>query len=132
MVTPYFTQHSPPALVARFPPMEQISKLDGSGGYQSPCSRAAAFTSALSNPGWTTATIASGSTSISRIRSVERVIAPSIADDPPDSPVPAPRGTTGMPSAWAMRNVACTSSVQVARTSASGVPGRTVVARSRR
>ena len=132
MVTPYFTQHSPPALVARFPPIEQISKLDGSGGYQSPCSRAAAFTSALSRPGCTTATIACGSTSMARIRSVESVMAPSIADDPPDRPVPAPRGTTGMPWAWAMRSVACTSPVLVARTSASGVPGCTVVARSRR
>ncbi len=38
MVTPYFTQHSPPALVAMLPPMLQISYDDGSGGYHSPYS----------------------------------------------------------------------------------------------
>ena len=43
MVTPYFTQHSPPALVATLPPIEQISNDDGSGGYQRPCSAAAAL-----------------------------------------------------------------------------------------
>ena len=69
---------------------------------------------------------------MARIRSVDSVMAPSMADDPPDSPVPAPRGTTGIAWAWAIRSVACTSAVLVARTSASGVPGRTVVARSRR
>ena len=56
MVTPYFTQHRPPALVATLPPIEQISKDDGSGGYQSPCSAAASFTSWLNAPGSTTAT----------------------------------------------------------------------------
>jgi hypothetical protein len=117
-------------LVARFPPIEQMSNDDGSGGYQSECSRAAAFTSALRSPGCTTATIACGSIVIARIRSVESVIAPSIADDPPDSPVPAPRGTTGIECALAIRSVACTSAVAVARTSASGTPDRTVVARS--
>ena len=116
--------------MARFPPIEQISNDDGSGGYQSPCSRAAAFTSALSRPGCTTATIACGSTVMARIRSVDSVMAPSIADDPPDSPVPAPRGTTGIEWALATRSAACTSAVLVARTSASGTPGRTVVARS--
>ena len=50
MVTPYFTQHSPPALVAMLPPIEQISNDEGSGGYPSPCSAAAAFTSALNAP----------------------------------------------------------------------------------
>ena len=58
-------------------------------------------------------------------------MAPSIADDPPDSPVPAPRGTTGIAvGAGRSGASACTSAVLVARTSASGVPGRTVVARS--
>jgi hypothetical protein len=122
----------PPALVARLPPIEQISKLDGSGGYQRSCALAAAFSSALRRPGWTTATIASRSTVTARMRSVDTVLAPSIAALPPDRPVPAPRGTTGMLWAWATRNVACTSAVQVARTRASGVPGATVVARSNR
>ena len=31
-VTPYFTQHSPPALVAMLPPTVDISHDDGSGG----------------------------------------------------------------------------------------------------
>ena len=116
--------------MARFPPIEQISNDDGSGGYQSPCSRAAALTSALSRPGCTTATMAAASIVMARIRSVDSVMAPSIADAPPDRPVPAPRGTTGIPWALATRSVAWTSAVLVARTSASGIPARTVVARS--
>ena len=31
-VWPYFTQHRPPALVPRLPPIEHISQLAGSGG----------------------------------------------------------------------------------------------------
>ena len=34
---------------------------------------------------------------------------PSTADEPPDSPLPAPRGTTGTPCSAAQRTVACTS-----------------------
>ena len=49
-MTPYLTQHSPPALVAMLPPIEQISYDEGSGGYQRPCSAAAALTSALNAP----------------------------------------------------------------------------------
>ena len=95
MVTPYFTQHSPPALVAVLPPIEQISNDDGSGGYHSPCSAAAFFTSTLSRPGSVTATRDTGSIVIARIFSNESTIPPSTAVAPPDSPDPAPRGTTG-------------------------------------
>lgn len=50
--------------------------------------RAAAFlTSALSSPGWVTATRVTGSTVISRIRSVISTIPPSTALDPPDSEI---------------------------------------------
>ena len=79
MVTPYFTQHSPPALVATLPPIEQISYDDGSGGYQSPCSAAAAFTAALSAPGSTTATWQSVSISTAAIRSRLSTMPPSTA-----------------------------------------------------
>src|SRR5256885_2385505 len=112
--------------------IEQISNDDGSGGYQSPCSRAAAFTSALSRPGCTVAVMATGSTVTARMRSVESVMHPSTAVDPPERPVPAPRGTTGTPSRVATSSVRCTSAVQVARTSAAGRPGTTVIARSYR
>jgi hypothetical protein len=88
--------------------MEQISYDDGSGGYQSPCSRAAAFTSALKAPGSTTATWQSVSTSIARIRSRLSTMPPSTALDPPDSPEPAPRGTTGTPCVAAHRTAVCT------------------------
>ena len=84
MVTPYFTQHRPPALVATLPPIEQISNDDGSGGYQRPCSAAAAFTSALNTPGSTTAVRVTGSTSTARIRSVDTTRHPSTAEEPPD------------------------------------------------
>ena len=92
MVTPYFTQHSPPALVAALPPIEHISNDDGSGGYHSPCSAAAFFTSTLSSPGWVIATREMGSMRMSRIFSSESTTPPSTAVEPPDSPEPAPRG----------------------------------------
>ncbi len=92
MVTPYLTQHSPPALVAMLPPMLQISNDDGSGGYHSPYSATAFLTSALSRPGCATAVRVAGSTVMSRIRSVDSTTPPSSAVAPPDSPVPAPRG----------------------------------------
>ncbi len=111
MVTPYFTQHRPPALVAMLPPIEQISYDDGSGGYQRSCSAAAAFTWAFISPGCTTAVRVTGSMSIVVIRSVETTRQPSTADAPPDSPLPAPRGTTGRSLAAANRTAACTSSV---------------------
>ena len=97
MVTPYFTQQSPPALVATLPPIEQISYDDGSGGYHSPCSAAAVFTAALSAPGSTTATWQSVSISTAFIRSRLSTMPPSTALEPPLSPLPAPRGTTGDP-----------------------------------
>ena len=122
MVTPYFTQHSPPALVAMLPPMLQISNDDGSGGYHSPCSATAFLTSALSSPGCTTAVRVTGSTVMSRIFSVVNTMPPSSAVAPPDNPVPMPRGTTAIWWAVAQRSTACTSSVQRGRTTASGVP----------
>ncbi len=125
MVTPYFTQHRPPALVATLPPIEQISYDDGSGGYQSPCSAAARFTSMLSAPGSTTATRVAASISTACIRSRLTTRQPSTAEEPPDRPLPAPRGTTGTRCSAAQRTAACTSAALVARTTASGLPAET-------
>ncbi len=57
---------------------------------------------------------------------------PSTALDPPDSPLPAPRGTTGTPWAAAQRTVACTSAASRARTTAIGVPAAGSRAQSKR
>ena len=123
MVTPYLTQHSPPALVAALPPIEHISNEDGSGGYQSPCSAAARFTSTLSTPGWATATRDTGSIAdLAHPLEADSTMPPSTAVAPPDSPEPAPRGTTGTRCAAAQRTAAWTSAVQVARTTARGLP----------
>ena len=130
MVTPYFTQHSPPALVAMLPPMLQISNDDGSGGYHRPCSAAAFFTSALNSPGWQTAVRVTGSTVMSRIFSVDSTIPSSSAVAPPDRPLPAPRVTTGTRLAVAQRSTVCTSSVRRGRTTASGLPADGSNARS--
>ena len=132
MVTPYFTQHSPPAFVAMLPPIEQNSKEDGSGGYHRPCSAAAALTSALNAPGWTLAIRVTGSMLIWRIRSSESTMPPAIAELPPDSPEPAPRGTIGTFASAAMRTTAWTSAVDVALTTASGTPASGSFARSQR
>ena len=110
--------------------MLQISYDDGSGGYQSPYSATAFFTSALSSPGCATAVRVTGSTVISRIFSVDSTIPPSTAVAPPDRPVPAPRGTTAIRLSEAQRNTVCTSSVRVGRTTANGVPAAGSAARS--
>src|SRR3546814_8882425 len=94
--------------------MEQISYDDGSGGYHRPSARAAALTSTFRAPGWTTATIASASMRTSPIRSVDSVMQPSTAADPPESPVQAPRVTTPPPTPLATRRVAATSAVDAA------------------
>ena len=122
-VAPYLTQHRPPALVAMLPPMVEKSRLAGSGAYQRPCSAAAAFSAPLSTPASTRATRLAGSISRMRvISSVESTMPPSIAAAPPESPVPAPRGTTGTPWAAATRIAAWTSAVWRGRTTASGRP----------
>ena len=122
MVTPYFTQHSPPALVATLPPMEQISNDEGSGGYQKPSLAAAFLTSTFSAPGCTTATRHAVSISMSRIRSRLTTIPSSTADEPPESPLPAPRGTTGTPYFAAQRTAVWTSEASPALTTATGMP----------
>ena len=132
MVTPYFTQHSPPALVATLPPIEQISYEEGSGGYQNPAAAAALLTSAFIAPGWATATRIAGSMVMSVMRSSERTMPPSTAVDPPETPVPAPRGTTGTLSLLAQRSASWTSCVEVARTTARGMPASAWAAQSRR
>ena len=66
------------------------------------------------------------------IRSVETTRQPSTADEPPDSPLPAPRGTTASPCSAANRTAAWTSSVELARTTASGTPASGSLARSHR
>src|SRR3954468_6494590 len=121
-MTPYFTQHRPPALVATLPPIEQISNDDGSGGYHSPSFAAAALTSLLKAPGSTTATWQDVSISMSVIRSRLSTMPPSTALDPPDNPLPAPRGTTGTRCAAAQRTAICTCAASSARTTAAGVP----------
>ena len=118
--------------MATLPPIEQISYDEGSGGYQRPCSAAAALTCAFIAPGSVTTVRVTGSTSIRVIRSVDTTRQPSTADEPPDSPLPAPRGTTARPCAAANRTAACTSSVVDARTTASGTPASGSLARSQR
>ena len=122
-MTPYFTQQSPPAFVATLPPMVENSQLAGSGEYQSRASAAARPRSALTTPAWTVAVRSASSTArIEVIRSSATTRQPSIALAPPDSPEPAPRGTTGTPWRAAARTAAWTSPVVRGRTSAAGIP----------
>ena len=76
----------------------------------------------VEGPGSTTATWQAVSTSIAVIRSRLTTIPPSTALDPPDNPLPAPRGTTGTPCSAAHRTAVCTCSASSARTTATGVP----------
>jgi hypothetical protein len=76
-------------------------------------------------PGWVvTVRLAA---SISRILFIwvkDTVTAPSIATAPPESPVPAPRATIGVPVSPQMRTICWTSDVERGKHTASGVPAR--------
>ncbi len=76
--------------------------------------------------------MAAGSISSERMASVDTTMQPSTAVDPPDRPVPNPRGTTGTRRRDATRSTAWTSAVWRARTRATGSPGTTDMARSAR
>ncbi len=74
-------------------------------------------------PGWTTATRFSRSISTMRSIAVKAIVSPpSMPAAPPDSPVPAPRGTIGTPNSPHNRTTAATSAVSVGRTTAPGRP----------
>ena len=120
-MTPYLTQHTPPAFVATLPPMVDQGELAGSGGYQSPRSAQAARRSSLTTPGCTTARRSEPSIStMSVMCSVESTTAPSLAFAPPDRPVPAPRGTSGARCSRQARTTAWASSAVRGRTTAAG------------
>ncbi|OLT09769.1 hypothetical protein BJF78_06050 [Pseudonocardia sp. CNS-139] len=109
--------------MATLPPIVDHGALAGSGGYQSPCSAAAARRSLLTTPGCTTASRSAGSIStIARIRSVESTTHPSTALAPPDRPVPAPRGTSGRRCRAQARTTSATSAVLRGRTTAAARP----------
>ena len=55
-----------------------------------------------------------------RIRESATTIEPSLGRAPPESPVPAPRGTIGTPASRAARTTATTSSVEPGSTTRSG------------
>src|SRR5690606_38517033 len=93
------------------PPLPQR----GSGGYHRPSAAAAALTSALYRPGWTTAVRVARSIRMVRIFSVDSVIAPSTAVDPPDRLVPAPRVMIGTRFTAHHFTVSSTSAVVVGR-----------------
>ena len=74
-------------------------------------------------PGSTTAIWLAGSIVLMAvISSVERTTQPSTALAPPDSPVPAPRVTSGVPVAAQADTTSATSAVVRGRTTATGFP----------
>ena len=79
-------------------------------------------------PGSTTANWLAGSMVLMAvIRSVERTTQPSTALAPPDSPVPAPRVTSGVPVAAQADTTSATSAVVRGRTTAAGYSGLTAI-----
>src|ERR1700760_381169 len=97
--------------------------LAGSGGSHRPGSAPAALTSLLTAPGWTTASRLSGSTSSTWfMAAMSSTTQPATALAPPDSPVPAPRGTTGTPRSAQVRTTCWTSASVRARTPAAAPP----------
>jgi hypothetical protein len=110
-------------LVATLPPIVEIDMLAGSGGYHSPYVATCWRRSSLMTPASTTAYRSATLTSVILvIFSSESTMQPVVALAPPDSPEPAPRGTTGTWNEQAVRTVATTSSRQVANTTAAGRP----------
>ena len=74
-------------------------------------------------PGWTTATRFASSISMIRSIAVKAIVrAPSMPADPPERPVPAPRGTIGTRCSPASRTNAATSVVSVGSATAPGSP----------
>ena len=131
-VTPYFTQHSPPALVLTLPPMEQKSFDAGSGAYHRSCFATCSRNSVFMMPGWvSTYPSATFTSRTSRMRSTHTMSDPSVAFEPPERPLPAPRGTTGTRCSCAARSTAATCSVERGKTAAIGCPTADPVDRSR-
>ncbi len=63
----------------------------------------------LRTPACTTAVCASGSMRKMRLNLARPKVTPRVCGmAPPDSPVPAPRATTGTSSRWQVRSTACT------------------------
>ena len=74
-------------------------------------------------PGWTIATRFGRSISMIASMRVNAIVsAPSIPAEPPDRPVPAPRGTMGTRSSAAIRTSSWTWAVVVGRATAPGRP----------
>jgi hypothetical protein len=95
VVTPYLTQHSPPAFVAMLPPMEQISYDDWVRRIPQAMLSRRRLDLRIEGTGSTTATRLATSISIDFIRSRLSTMPPETAEAPPERPLPAPRGTTG-------------------------------------
>ncbi len=120
-VVPQRTACGPLALFAAIPPRVHARPLPGSGGKNSPCSPSACWKSANTTPGSTTACRFGRSISmIFRIRANDTTMPPRAAIAPPVWPVPAPRGTIGVPVSSATRIAATTSAVDSATITTSG------------
>src|ERR1700716_3563876 len=120
-VVPQRTACGPLALFATMPPSVHARPLPGSGGKKRPRSPRASWKSANTSPGSTTAWRFGRSIStIFRIRANDTTMPPRAATAPPVWPVPAPRGTIGVPVSAATRIAATTSAVVSGTTTTSG------------
>src|SRR5262249_41085125 len=91
------------------------------GAKKQPRSRTGLVSQKLMRPGWPVAhRLGRSSSRMCVIRVIETITPPHGAVVPPMSPVPEPRGTIGTRALRQSRTIACTSSVLVGRTTASG------------
>mmetsp|Transcript_33961 Transcript_33961/g.72052 ORF Transcript_33961/g.72052 Transcript_33961/m.72052 type:complete len:480 (-) Transcript_33961:119-1558(-) len=118
---PYFKVDRPDPLVAAIPPTEGFE--DGSGPNSRPCFSSMLFTSTLNQPGPQTSTKSSFFSSICRSCITSSTTPPRTGRAAPSSPVPAPRGTTGIFFAKHNRITACTSATVFGHTTHSGMNG---------
>ena len=120
-VLPYFAARSPPALQEMLPPIDEYLCDDGSGAYIRPNCAARASTSAVTAPAPTRAILSDGKISIKFIPERSRTTPPRTGTQPPEHPVPEPRGQIGTPNSEAILSAAETSSPSRARTRAAGI-----------
>ena len=132
LVAPYFRQCGPPAFSATFPPMVQACWLAGSGAKKNPRGVTARLIVRFTHPASTVAVRLGRSISRMRFMRVRTISTPpAVAMAPPESPVPAPRGTIGTPSVAQSRTTDATWSVLVGKTTRSGAARWCVVSASR-
>ena len=122
LVAPYLTALIPEALVATIPPISAASAEPGEQGKKKPYLASSSLRALYTHPAWTSTQRSPTETLRTLfILDMSMTMPPLIGTADPHSPVPAPRGTTGMSSAFAIFMISETCSVVLGWMTISGV-----------